>query len=130
MGEPVETVREMYDAFHGGDLTSAGAHFDPDVLIDVRGRADTGTGRGTAFLLETIASWTSAFEDWREEIEEIREVDGRVYVAAVQRGRGKETGIEVTQRYGLVYDVEGGLIVRMTMFPRPEEAAAEVGLSS
>jgi hypothetical protein len=32
------------------------------------------------------------FEGWREEIEEIREVDGRVYVAAVQYGRGKEPG--------------------------------------
>ena len=120
----------MYDAWKAGDLEAAQARFDPEVLVDVRGRADSGTGRGVPFLLQTIGSWVEAFEDWREEIEEIRNVDGRVYVAATQHGRGRETGIEITQRYGLVYDVEDGLIVRMMMFPRPEDAAAELGLSS
>jgi ketosteroid isomerase-like protein len=120
----------MYAGFHGGDIEAAGVHFDPDVVVDVRGRADTSLGKGIDFLLQTIASWVESFDGWREDIEEIRDVDGRVYVAAIQHGRGKETGIEVTQRYGLVYDLENGKITRMTMFPRPEDAAAELGLSS
>ena len=126
----IDIVSGMYAAWRADDLEGARARFDPDVLVDVRGRADSGTGRGVEFLLQTIGSWVQAFEDWREDIEEMRDVDGRVYVAATQRGRGKETGIEITQRYGLVYDVKDGLIVRMMMFPRPEDAAAELGLSS
>ena len=120
----------MYAAYKAGDLESAQAFFHPEVFVDVGTRADRSSGRGRAFLLETIASWVAAFEDWREDIEEVRDVDGRVYVAAMQHGRGKETGIEVTQRYGIVYDLAEGLIVEMRMFPRPEDAAEEVGLSS
>jgi ketosteroid isomerase-like protein len=120
----------MYEAFHSGDLESARAYFDPDVVVDVRGRADIGVGRGPDFLVQTIASWVEAFDDWREEIEDVREVEGRVLVVAVQHGRGKDTGIAVTQRYGIVYEVEGGAILGLTMYPRPEDAADALGLSS
>ena len=120
----------MYAAFSAGDLDGARALFHPDVFVDVGTRADRSSGRGRDFLLETIGSWVGAFDGWREDIEEMRDVNGRVYVAAMQHGRGKETGIEVSQRYGLVYDLQDEVIVEMRMFPRPEDAAAEVGLNS
>ena len=63
MGDPVATVREMYDAWKAGDLDAATARFHPEVLIDVRGRADSGTGTGVDFLLQTIGSWVAAFDD-------------------------------------------------------------------
>ena len=120
----------MYAAYRAGDLETSQRYFHPEVFVDVGTRADRSSGRGRDFLLETIASWVAAFDDWREDIEEVRDVDGRVYVVAVQHGRGKETGIELTQRYGIVYDIDDGLIVEMRMFPTAEDAAKSVGLST
>jgi hypothetical protein len=39
-----------------------------------------------------------AFDDWREDIEEVREVGRHVYVVLLQRGRAKGTGMELEAR--------------------------------
>lgn len=49
---------------------------------------------------------------------------------AATRSRGKGSGIEVEERYALIYQVKGDKIVRMTMYGEPAEALEAVGLSS
>ncbi len=95
-----EVVRRMYEAFHGGDVEGALAHFDPEVVIDATARIDGEIGRGPEEVGAIIGRWIGAFDDWSEEIEELREIDGQVYVAATQRGLGKGSGIETEFRYG------------------------------
>jgi ketosteroid isomerase-like protein len=116
MSENVQVVREMYEAFHAGDGEGSLRHFAPDVTVDTSRRPDGTLGQGHEHLAATIGAWIGAFDDWSEEIEEIREVDGRVHVVAVQRGRGKGSGVAVEQRYGVVYEIEEALIVRMTLY--------------
>ena len=119
----------MYAAFHGGDAQGSLEHFHPEVTVDISRRGDGSVGRGHEFLSRAIAQWIGTFEDWREEIEEVRDAGDRVYVAAHQHGRGKGSGVELTQRYGIVYEVAGGRIVGMTMYPDRAEAAEAAGLS-
>ena len=81
----------------------------------VHGREDAG---------RVIAEWIEAFDDWREEIHEIRDLGSQVYVVATQRGRAKQSGAEIEARYALLYRVEGPQITRITLFSTEDEALA------
>jgi ketosteroid isomerase-like protein len=128
--EPVEIVRRMYEAFHAGDAEAALAFFHPDVLLDPSAaRPDAPIGKGREHVSEVTASWMAAFDEWREEIEEIRDLDGRVLVVSVQRGRGRGSGVEVEARYALLYEVSREMITTMRMYRSVEAAmAAAVGI--
>jgi ketosteroid isomerase-like protein len=117
-----EIVRRMYAAFHGGDIEAALAHFDADVILDATRRLDGGLERGPEKLAKTIGRWTSAFDDWREEIEEVRDLGDRVCVVLTQHGRGKGSGIEIATRYAAVYEVSAGKITSVTLYVDPAEA--------
>jgi ketosteroid isomerase-like protein len=127
--ENVEVVQRMYEAFHGGNAAAALACFDPDVVIDVSRRFSGGIGHGRDELNKLISEWVGTFDEWREEIAEIRDRGTQVYVLAVQHGRGKGSGVEVEDRYALIYEVRGDKIARMTMYGEPAEALEAAGLS-
>jgi ketosteroid isomerase-like protein len=127
--ENVEIVRRMYAAFHAGDTGGALACFDPDVVVDFSRRADGRVGRGREYLSQVVASWMGAWEEWRQEIDEVRDLGSRVYVFATQRGRGKGSGVEIDQRFAILYEVEGDSIINVTYYPQPAEALEAAGLS-
>jgi ketosteroid isomerase-like protein len=118
----IEIVRRMLAAFHRGDGERALAHFHPDVVVDATMRVDGGIAHGHDGLSRTIGQWVGAFENWREEVDEIRAFGDTVYVAATQYGRGKTSGIEVPTRYGTLYEVRGGKITRLTLYADRSEA--------
>lgn len=123
----VELVRRMYEWFYAGDAEATLACFDPDVVVDASRRVDGGIGRGRDELNAIIGRWLGAFDEWREEIEEMRGLGNRVFVVATQHGRGKGSGVEVENRYAVVYEVEGGKITRMTLYRDPGEALEVAG---
>jgi ketosteroid isomerase-like protein len=124
MSQSVEVVRRMYEARDGGDAEGVLACFHPEVVLDARVRMDSGIVHGREEAGRVIGEWLGAFDNWREEIHEIRELGSQVYVVATQRGRAKGSGIEVESRYALLYGVEGGQITRMSMFDGEAEALA------
>ena len=126
--ENVEVVRRMYAAFHGGDADVALGHFAPDVLVDPIARPDLSVGKGREYVRRTTATWMAAFDEWREEIEEMRDLGSRVLVLSVQRGRGKGSGAEVEANYAVLYDVHGGKITAMRMFGDVAEALEAAGV--
>jgi ketosteroid isomerase-like protein len=113
--ENVEIVRRMYEAYHGGDVDAALSYYDPEVVVDASFRVDGGIGHGHEGLSRIIRTWVGTFDDWREEIEEIRDLGSHVLVLSTQRGRGKGSGAEVEQRYAVVYEIQGDKITRMTL---------------
>ena len=127
--ENVAVVRQMYDAFDSGDAEGAIDHFSPEVGVDARDHPDAQAGRGHEALVRIIGSWVAAFDEWSEEIEEIRDLGDHVLVAAKQRGRGKGTGIETELRYALLYEVEDGKISSMTFYSDVAEALEAVARS-
>jgi ketosteroid isomerase-like protein len=126
----VDIVRGMYEAFQAGDAERALAHFDQEVLVDATARVDTGVGRGRQAVSAIVGSWVAAFEDWSEEIEEVQDLGDQVCVVATQRGRGKETGLRVENRYAVLYEVRGDKITRMRMYPEPETALEAAAASN
>jgi len=127
--ENVEIVRRMYEAFHGGDAEGALSYFDPNVLVDTSSaRPDGVIGKGREHLSATIGGWVGTWEEWREEIEEMRDLGNRVLVLSVQRGRGKGSRVEVEARYAILYDLRGDKIVSLRMYMDPAEALEVAGL--
>jgi ketosteroid isomerase-like protein len=125
--ENVETVRRMYRAFHGGDAEGALALFDAEAVIDATRSADGGIGQGHQALTTIIGGWVGAFDDWREVIEEIRDLGSHVFVLAIQRGRGKQSGVDVETRYAVLFEVARAKITAMTLYPDPAEALEVAG---
>jgi ketosteroid isomerase-like protein len=126
--ENVEIVRRMYETYHAGDAAASLACFDPDVVVDFSRRADGRVGQGREYLSQAVASWMGAWEEWQEEIEDIRDLGSQVYVAATQRGRGKGSGVEVEQSYAFLCEVGGGTITKVTYYPQAAEALEAAGL--
>ena len=125
-----EIVRSMYDAFRSGDVSGALSHFDPNVLVDTgNARPDLSVGKGREYLAATVSSWAAAWEGWREEIAEIRDLGSRILVVSVQYGRGKGSGIEVELRYAILYDIAGEAITSVRMYGTVAEALEAAGLS-
>ncbi len=122
--ENLEIVRRMYGAFHCGDADAALSCFDPDVAVDASRRVDGGIGCGRDELRAIIGRWLGTFEEWSEELEEIRDLGHLVYVGSMQRSRGWGSDQHAKTRIAVLYEVEGGQITRITMFPRPSEARA------
>jgi ketosteroid isomerase-like protein len=127
--ESVEVVRRMYDARARGDTAGTLAQFHPGVVVDATARGDTGIGHGHEELVAIIAEWIGEFDEWHEEIDEIRDLGDKVCVLATQRGRGKGSGVEVEARYALLYEVQEDKITRMTLFRGLSDALEAAGLS-
>ena len=126
--ENVEIIERMYAAFYRGDVEGALAHFDPEVEVDASVRVDVGIVHGREGVRATVAAWVGAWDEWREEIEEMRDLGSRVLVSSTQHGRSKGTGIEVETRYAVLYEVHAGKIIRMALHSTPAEALEAAGL--
>jgi ketosteroid isomerase-like protein len=126
--DEVELVRKMYAAFHSGDAERAVSYFDEDVVVDATARVDGGIGRGRDQLRRVIGQWLASFDEWDEEIEEIRDLGGQVYVVAIQSGRAKDSGIETQTQYALLYEIRDDAITRITLYGQPSEALRAAGL--
>jgi len=122
--ENVELVRRMYEAFHAGDAEGALAYFDPEVEVDASVRVDEGIGHGRDAVNAMVPRWLAAWDEWREEIEELRDLGNQVVVVSKQRGRAKGSGIEVETRYAVLYEIEAtrSMARRSTQrLPRPSK---------
>jgi ketosteroid isomerase-like protein len=126
--ENVEILRRMYAAFHRGDADGALTYFDPEVVVDASVRVDGGIGHGREELNAIVGKWVGTWDEWREEIEEMRDLGSNVLVISTQLGRGRGSGIEVETRYGMLYEVAGGKITRLTMYRSPAAALKAAGL--
>lgn len=119
----VEIIRGMYEAFSSGDGDGALEYFDPEVVIDATHRVDGRIGKGHQELVAILGEWLGTWDDWREEVEEIRDLGARVLVVSTQCGRGKESGIDWEARFAMLYEFRRGKISRWTIYDDLDEAA-------
>jgi ketosteroid isomerase-like protein len=69
-----------------------------------------------------VAQWVGSWEHWRETIEETHDLGSQVCVVSIQRGRGKGSGVEVEDRWAVLYGIEGDRINSMTLYTTAAEA--------
>jgi hypothetical protein len=87
----LDLVRSIVAAWEGGDFSSVEwAH--PEIEYVRAG--GPGRWRRVSGMAEGFRDWLSAWEDYRSEAQEYREVDGeRVLVLVRNSGRGKTSGL-------------------------------------
>jgi ketosteroid isomerase-like protein len=121
----VELARTAFEAFERRDMDAVWAITADDV--EVGGAPElpnSGTYRGREGFVTWIAQWLDAWDEFRIELVEVVAIDdGHVLVEVDQHGRGKGSGLEVTQR-GLAYliTLSDGVVVRLYLYP--DRAAA------
>src|SRR2546426_4597217 len=93
----LDLVRSIFAAVERGDVSSAEwAH--PEIEYVVADGPSPGSWTGLAGMAEGFRIWLSAWEDYRVEPEEYRELDDeRVLVLLHNRGRGKTSGLDLEQ---------------------------------
>src|SRR6185295_11344538 len=105
-----------------------GVHADIE-WVEPPDAPDSDTHRGAEGVAFSTDRWLEGFEDWRMEIEEIRDLrPGTVLVCARQLGRGRGSSMEVEARIFHLWTVRDGRAARMQMFLTEPEALAAAGI--
>jgi ketosteroid isomerase-like protein len=130
--ENVEVVRSACAPWARGDYSSVEwAH--PEIEFVVVDGPAPGRWTGLAGLEEGWRSWLGAWEEWRVEAEEYRELDGeRVLMLGQASGRGKTSGLDVGQmrtKVANVFHVRDGKVIRIVTYMDRDRALEAVGLS-
>ena len=126
----VDLVRSIYADWERGDFGSAGwAH--PEIEYVIADGPSPGSWTGLATLAEVYRDWLSAWEDYRIEADEFRELDDeRVLVLASYSGRGKKSGIELGQmraHAAHIFHTRDGKVTRLVVYSDRERGLADLG---
>jgi ketosteroid isomerase-like protein len=128
--ENVEIVRRMWDAFLAADFQTALSFFAPSVEWDGTNLPDGQIGKGHEAILDHVARWADAWNDWTVEVERVIEA-GSDQVVLFMRERGRsDGGVAMDERHAELYRLKDGKIVRRQGFSDPNEALEAAGLSA
>ena len=119
----VDLVRRMFEAFARGGFAAVVEFFDPDFEgRQLPNHPDAATFLGPRDAVESMTNFMESFEDFRAEAEEFIDAgSGGVVVALRERGRPRGGSVELDQRFGILYTLRDGKIIRMEMFDTFEE---------
>ena len=129
--ENLELARSIYAAWQRGDYSSLEwAH--PEIEFVIAGGPAPGSWTGLAGMAEGFRDFLNAWERYRVEAGEYRELDGgRVLVLVHAYGRCKTSGLELGQvqaKGAGLFHFRGGKVTRYVIYLDRERALRELGL--
>ena len=129
----LELVRSIYPAWKQGDFSSVEwAH--PEIEFSFVGGPAPGNWKGLVGMADGFRDFVSAWEEFRVEADEYRELDDeRVLVLSHFSGRGKTSGLELGQmrtKGAELFHVRGGKVVKFVIYWKRQAALADLGLPS
>jgi ketosteroid isomerase-like protein len=133
MSENLDLVRSIYADWERGDFGHAAEWADADIeyVLAGGGPAD-GSWRGLDGMAEGFRNYLSAWEDFRVQADEYRELDdGRVLVLTWYSGRGKTSGLNLGStgaRGATLFHVRGRVVTRLVTYATSDSALADLGL--
>jgi ketosteroid isomerase-like protein len=132
MGSPnLELVRSLYAAWGRGDYGSVD-WADSEIEFEIADGPTPGRWTGVAGMVEGFRGILSAWEDWRAEPQEFRELDHeRVLVLIRLSGRGKASGVEVGQVRAdgaNLFHLREGRVTRLSIYWDRERVLADLDL--
>ena len=130
--ENVEIVRRFLHAFAQGDYEASAEQIGADVVLwsDPRANMETQQVRGREAVTASIGRFISSFDDyWCAEPDELIDAGDWVVVVMRSGGRGRTSGVAVTQTWNVAYELAERKVVRIEFHPTRDDAleAAELG---
>jgi ketosteroid isomerase-like protein len=129
----LELVRSIYPAWQRGDFSSAEwAH--PEIEFMFIGGPAPGSWKGFVGMAEGFRDFVSAWEGFRVEAEQYRELDDEhVLVLSHFSGRGKTSGLELghmRMKGPELFHVRGGKVTKLVLYWQRERAITDLRLAS
>jgi ketosteroid isomerase-like protein len=128
--ENMELVRSIYAAWQLGDFSAAG-WADPKIDYVMADGPNPGTWTGLAAMAEGARTRLNAWEDFRFEADEYRELDSeRLLVLDRVSGRGRASALELGHIYtrgATLFHIRAGKVTRLVQYWDADRALAEVG---
>jgi ketosteroid isomerase-like protein len=125
--ENVELMRQAFEAFEGGDVTSLAGYLHPDV--EWKAVEDPVPRRGFDGVLASLAGWFEVWDEVHIDLEELVDVGEHVIAIVNMRGRHAGSRSEVSERFFQVWTVREGKINSFYEYKTRREALEAVGLS-
>jgi ketosteroid isomerase-like protein len=128
----LDLVRSIYTAWERGDFAQT-ERLHPDIEFVFADGPSPGRWTGLAGMAEGSRDFLSAWEDFRAEVEEYRELDGeRVLVLIHHRGRGKTSGLGLGQmqtKNAALFHIRDGKVTKFVAYSDRDRALADLGLA-
>ena len=127
--ENIEVIRAVYDAWMRGDYGGMFKHFHPD--IEWAGPATLsqgGSSRGIRGARRSMSTWIGTWDNYRLELTELTDHGDAVFAAGRQHGRGRGSGVQVSEEIFSVWTLRDGLVVRRETFRDREQAREAAGM--
>jgi ketosteroid isomerase-like protein len=128
MSENLGLVRSIYAAWGRGDYGSTEwAH--PEIESVIVDGPTPGSWTGLAGLADAWREWLRAWDGYRSEADEFRELDEeRVLVLFSGRGRGKASGAQIVMSGANLVHVRAGKVTRLALYSDRQRAYADLSL--
>lgn len=127
----VELVRAIHATWIRGDYSTAD-WADPDIEYVQADGPDSGSWRGLAGMATAFGDFLRAWEDFRVEAEEFRELDDEhVLVLFIFTARGKHSGLEAGQvrtNGAQLFQIRDGKVQRLVQYFNRDHAFEALGL--
>ena len=128
MSANLDLVRSIYADWERGDFSSV-QWADPEIEYVIVDGPAPGKWTGPPGLRDRTRSWASAWDHFRVEVDEYRELDdGRVLVLTRGSGRGRSSGLEVAAKSADVFHLRDGRVTRFLVYYDRAHALADLGL--
>ncbi len=122
-------VRSIASAWERGDYTSV-EWADTDFQFVIADGPEAGRRTGLAGLAPSLLEFDSAWEEYRSEVEEYRELEDGVLVLTYASGRGKASGVPIGERRANRFRLRDGKVTSLVVYWDRERALADAGLSA
>jgi hypothetical protein len=76
-----------------------------------------------------LQAWTSVWDDWRLELDELLDAGDKVVTLVRQSGISRSSGVQVEMSFAMVWALADGRMTRMDMYSDRAIALKAVGLS-
>jgi ketosteroid isomerase-like protein len=129
----LDLVRSIYAAWERGDFNSVD-WADPEFEFVIADGPSPGRWTGLAGIKEGFRDFLGAWEEWRSDVDEYRELDEeRVLVFTRFSARGKTSGLDLGQlraKGAAVFHIRDGKVTRQVFYLDRERALADLRLGS
>jgi len=128
--ENVELVRGMWKAFLKNDFETALAAYDPDVEWDGTNLPDGQVGRGVDAIMAHVTRWSSMWESWNVEVEQVTDAGGDRVVTIIRETGRSTSGVDMDECHAELYWIRDGRIFRRQGFSDPSDGLKAAGLAN